>query len=189
MKKIYFATSNKGKFNFVAGGLLKNEIEAVQVSLEIPEPRSDDVRQIVKEKVLFAYGKLKKPCIAMDGGFFVYSLNGFPKAFVNFVLETIEVDGILKLVDGKPRGCEFRNCIAYMDKKLKKPMFFEHRAIGTLSRKSRGKMQPHMMSPLSLYFIPESQKKTIAQMSFEENQKVVGWDIIVSRLARFLKKT
>jgi len=68
----------------------------------LPEPRSDDLREIAKEKVLFAYKKIRKPCIVLDFGFYIHSLNGFPKAFVNFVLETIGIEDILKLVDGKP---------------------------------------------------------------------------------------
>lgn len=103
MKQIYFATKNRGKVNSVSSALSKYGIEVVQVALDIPEPRSDDLREIAKEKVLFAYEQIQKPCIALDAGFYVHSLNGFPKAFVNFALETIGIEGILRLVEGKPR--------------------------------------------------------------------------------------
>ena len=43
-----------------------------------------------------AYKIVKKPCISMDAGFWIDELNGFPKAFVNFSLETVGINGILK---------------------------------------------------------------------------------------------
>jgi len=100
MNQVYFATTNKGKVNSVSNTLSQSGIEVVHYPLELPEPRSDDLREIAKEKVLFAYKKIGKPCIVLDSGFYVHSLNGFPKKFVNFVLETIGIEGILKLVNG-----------------------------------------------------------------------------------------
>ncbi len=104
--KIYFATKNIGKFNSLKNILSKYGIKLTQVPLDLPEPRSDNLQKIVKEKILFAYEKIKNPCIALDGGFFIPSLNGFPKTYVNFVLNTIGMKGILKLVEGKERKCE-----------------------------------------------------------------------------------
>ena len=37
--------------------------------------------------------------MAMDADFCIDALNGFPKAFVNFALDTIGVEGILKLME------------------------------------------------------------------------------------------
>jgi inosine/xanthosine triphosphate pyrophosphatase family protein len=67
----------------------KYGIKVVQVPLDIPEPRSDDVEEIAKEKVRYAFNEIGKPCVALDAGFYIGSLNGFPKAFVNFALSTM----------------------------------------------------------------------------------------------------
>ena len=133
--------------------------------------RSDDLREIAKEKVLFAYKKIGKPCIALDSGFYIHSLNGFPKTFVNFVLETIGIEGILKLVDGKLRDCEFRNCLAYLDETLSEPVYFESSVEGSLSDFPRGKMRDYYWSKLFLVFIPKDSDKTLAEMTYEEYQK------------------
>ena len=101
MKQIYLATKNKGKVNSVSSILSGYNIEVVQAELKLPEPRTDDLREIAREKVSFAYQQIKKPCIAIDTGFYIHSLNGFPKTFVNLALETIGVEGILRLVEGK----------------------------------------------------------------------------------------
>ena len=52
--KIYFATKNIGKFNSLKNILSKYGIKLTQVPLDLPEPRSDNLQKIVKEKILFA---------------------------------------------------------------------------------------------------------------------------------------
>jgi len=171
MRQIYFATTNRGKVNSVNNALSKYGIEVVHYPLELPEPRSDNLKEIAKEKVLFAYEKIGKPCIALDSGFYVHSLNGFPRAFVNFALETIGIEGILRLVDGKPRDCEFRNCLAYLDETLSEPSYFESNVDGLLSDFPRGEMRDYYWSKLFLVFIPKDANKTLAEMTFEEYQE------------------
>jgi len=171
MNQIYFATTNKGKVNSVSNALSKYGIEVVHYPLELPEPRSDNLREIAKQKVLFTYEKIGKPCVALDSGFYVHSLNGFPKAFVNFALETIGIEGILKLVDGKPRDCEFRNYLAYLDETLSEPAYFESNVDGLLSDFPRGEMRDYYWSKLFLVFVPRSANKTLAEMTFDEYQE------------------
>ncbi|MFA4946411.1 MAG: non-canonical purine NTP pyrophosphatase [Candidatus Micrarchaeia archaeon] len=168
MKQIYFATKNKGKVATVGKELAEHGIELVQAPLDLPEPRTDDLERIAGEKVRFAFEKIRKPCIALDSGFYVHSLNGFPKAFVNFALETIGVEGILRLTEGKPRDCAFRNCLAYLDDSLPKPLFFESAVNGTLSEKRKGTQKDYFWSDLFFVFVPEGEDKTLAEMTPEE---------------------
>ena len=165
---IHLATTNKGKVHSLNNNLLKYGIKVVHHHIELPEPRSDDLRAIAKEKVLFAFDKIKQPCIALDSGFFIPSLNGFPRAFVNFALETIGVDGILKLVDGADRKCEFRSCLAYFDETLDEPLYFESVVPGSLAESKKGVMQNHYWSELFLVFIPDDRDMTLSEMSTEE---------------------
>lgn len=169
--QICFATTNKGKVKSISNALLKYEIEIVHYPLELPEPRTDDLREIAKEKILFAYKKIAKPCIALDSGFYIHSLNGFPKTFVNFSLETIGIDGILRLVNEKPRDCEFRDCLAYLDETLPEPVYFESRVAGSLSDFPRGEIKDYNWSKLSLVFMPENVNKTLAEMTYDEYQE------------------
>ena len=172
MKQIYFATTNKGKVNSISNAVSKYGIEVVHCPIELPEPRSDDLKKIAKEKVLFAYEKIQKPCIALDSGFYVSSLNGFPKAFVNFALETIGIEGLLRLVERKPRDCEFRNCLAYLDKTLIEPAYFESENLsGTIADSPRGEMKEYAWSKLFLIFVPKNSSKTLAEMTFDEYQE------------------
>ena len=114
--EIVFVTHNKGKI-FQAQQYLK-KVKFVAYEAELIEPRSDDLKKIATAKVKQAYEMVKKPCIAQDSGFYIDALNGFPKTFVNFSMETIGVDGYLKLMENKEnRSCAFNEFLAYHDGK------------------------------------------------------------------------
>ena len=82
MNEIVFVTHNKGKVA-TAKEKLKG-VNFVTYDYELSEPRSDDISLISKVKVMEANDVVKCPCISQDSGFFIDSLNGFQKAFVNF---------------------------------------------------------------------------------------------------------
>ncbi len=191
MKQIYFATTNPGKVKTLNGGLSKYEVEAIQSPLELREP-SDEVprtmqavqhllrsshnpdilRGIARSKVLTAYNQLEKPCVALDAGFYIRALNGFPGAFVNVALKTEEfgIEGILRELEGKSRECRFVNCLAYLDDSLTEPILFESHVPGSLSEERRGEKRDYHWSELFFVFIPEGYSKTLAEMSPEEFQ-------------------
>ena len=168
--EIYFVTTNNGKIQSLKRDFEKHGISIIQKSINLAEPRSSDVQEIAAAKISEAYHLIQKPTIVIDAGFYITSLNGFPRAFVNFALETIGNEGILKLVERKSRECEFRECLAYMDKTLKEPKYFTGRVGGVVSDESRGLMQNHLWSKLGLIFIPEGSNKTLAEMTLDEYQ-------------------
>lgn len=167
MKKIIFVTSNQGKYLSAKNFLRKYNINVVQKNLEIPESR-ESIEEIAIQKSKYAYKILKKPLIAIDAGFFINSLNGFPRMFVNFVLETIGTEGIIKLIEGKNKTCEFKEILCYCDNIQTKPKLFERIVRGTISKKPRGKVKPYHWSKLALIFIPEGKRKTLAEMTKKE---------------------
>lgn len=168
MKTVYIATSNKNKAASIKKEMHRYGVNVKHFYLEIPEPRSYDIKEIAKAKVLYAYKKLKKPCIVLDSGFFVNSINGFPRTFVNYALETIGIEGILKLAEGKGRFCDFRDCLAYYDGIASKPVLFQSVVKGKLSNSPKGNVKPFHWSRLFLIFIPEQKTKTLAQMGKKE---------------------
>ena len=44
-------------------------IKLSTIDFELDEPRSDDIQEIAKSKVIQAYEMVKKPCIALDTDF------------------------------------------------------------------------------------------------------------------------
>lgn len=112
--EIVFVTSNKGKIAFAQECLKDIKLEIYEYDLI--EPRTDDIREMAESKVRQAYAMVQKPCIALDAGFFIEKLNGFPRAFVNFTLNTLGLKGILKLMEGvENRSCAFKECLTYFD--------------------------------------------------------------------------
>ncbi|MGG3915417.1 non-canonical purine NTP pyrophosphatase [Rossellomorea vietnamensis] len=165
MKEIIFVTTNKGKITSAQKELAN--IKVLPIEAELSEPRSDDIKEIAKQKVLQAYAIVKEPCIALDSGFFISALNGFPRAYVNHMLDTIGIEGILKLMHGeKNRACEFRSCLAYYDGE--EIRFFESKSSGIISEKIRGSENVNSWSDLWYIFIPRHFQKTMAEFDEED---------------------
>ncbi len=170
MKTITFVTTNKGKIATAKEYLSDEDIEVVPYNYELIEPRTDDIQEIAKQKVLQAYNVVKQPCIAMDSGFYIDALNGFPRAFVNFALDTIGTQGILDIMRGKEnRKCSFRECLAYYDGKKIEYFFYEHN--GLLANEYRGKDNDRQWSPLwHIYKDSFDLSKTLSELTEEERK-------------------
>ncbi len=184
MKEIVFVTHNKGKAK-AAEKYFKN-LKISTYEYELDEPRSDDIKLIATAKVKEAYEVVKNPCMAMDADFYIDALNGFPKAFVNFALDTIGIDGILKLMeDKKDRRCCFRQCLAYYDGKEIRYFYGENK--GILAREKRGFDNENKWSDLWYIFIPKNCTKTLSEMTNEELESRRDVDESVNALEEFAK--
>lgn len=108
-------TSNKNKAQEVAA-FFAGVAEVHHTFLEIPEFRDNDVGVIAKDKARYAWNVLRCPLIVDDTGLFVAALNGFPGPYAAYVLHTIGMEGILRLLEGvKDRSAYFETAIAYAD--------------------------------------------------------------------------
>lgn len=164
-RPITFATTNAGKIESATRRLSKWGIEVRPVDLALPETRGT-LEEIAEQKAGRAFRHLRKPAIAMDAGFFIPSLNGFPRQFTNFVLETIGLDGILTLVRGKDRAAEFREALAFCEHQTHR--MFSGCLSGVLAEQPAGELKPFHWSELALIFIPEGFSKTLAEMDETE---------------------
>ena len=168
MEEIVFVTHNKGKAK--SAERYFKHIKFTTYDFELNEPRSDDLKEIATAKVKQAYSIVKKPCIALDTGFYIDELNGFPRTFVNFTLETIGINGILKLMEGKEnRKCSFQECLAFHDGK-EIHYFYGHHD-GILTKEVIGKDRKEKWSDLWYIFKPMYFDKTLAEMNEEEREE------------------
>lgn len=170
-KQIIFVTSNLGKVKSAQRDL--KDVDVIQYEAELIEPRSNSIKEISKTKAIQAYKMINIPCISMDSGFFIEELRGFPGTYVNHALETIGVEGILKLMEGKEnRKCKFRECLVYYDGDSVK--FFEAETEGKLSNEIRGLDNKENWSKLSYIFVVEKIEKTIAELNDDERETYLG---------------
>ena len=171
MQKITFVTTNNGKIATAQHYFDDTKIILEPYLYELIEPQSGDIAEIAKSKVIQAYDLVNQPCIAQDSGFYIDALGGFPAAYVKFILGTIGVDGILKLMqDIENRKCMFKECLAFYDGDEVKYFYCNHE--GRISNKILGIDNPEKWSDLWYIFIPDysNDGRTLAQLSFKENQ-------------------
>ena len=181
-KEIVFVTHNTGKIKS-AEKYFKN-LKFMIYKYELDEPRSDDIQEIAKSKVEQAYKIVNRPCIALDTDFRIDELNGFPRAFVNFSLDTIGIDGILKLMENKEnRSCAFNECLAYHDGN--EIHYFYGKHPGNLSYKIQGLDRKEKWSDLWYIFKPKGFEKTLAEMNKEERENIKTVDGSYSALEKF----
>ena len=177
MQEIVFVTHNPGKIAS-AQKTLKN-VKLSIFEYELDEPRSDDIEYISKMKVMEAYELVKKPCISLDCGFWIDALNGFPRAFVNFALETVRLEGILKLMEGiENRSCRFTECLSYYDGKELHQFAGKHE--GLIAPAILGLETDEKWSDLWYIYIPKGYEKTLAQMTQEERDSRVLYESVDS---------
>ncbi|MDI6917394.1 MAG: XTP/dITP diphosphatase [Thermoplasmatales archaeon] len=179
MHKIFFVTSNKGKFS-EAEKKIKN-IE--QKSFDYPEIRSENLGEIVVYGIEFLKEKIRKPFFIEDSGLFIDVLNNFPGPFSKYVFNKIGCKGILKLMKNeKNRNAVFKSAIGYYDGETK---MFEGICEGRISTRMSGK-KGFGYDPI---FIPKNSDKTFAQMDIGEKNIYSHRGNALTKLVKHIQKS
>ncbi len=170
-KEIYYATTNKGKFESVREILrYQGNFQIVRADIRLTEIQSESLEEIAKSKVTQAFTQLKKPCIALDSGFYIDELNGWPGTLVGPNLKALGVKGFLKLVAEWPAPmAQFKNSLAYLDERLEEPLLFHSTVHGMISSPPTGVYDPKKhWSELVKIFEPGGATMTLASMDEAE---------------------
>ncbi|CAE7231449.1 unnamed protein product [Symbiodinium necroappetens] len=126
-----FVTTNRGKVDFLRVVLESAAADSILQSvemcdMELPELQADSVAKICAAKTEEAFRLLGGNVVVQDSGFVIEALNGFPGPYTKYVLSTIGVDGLLKLMDGQlNRRCGFAACVGFADARGKVHIFEE----------------------------------------------------------------
>ncbi len=186
MRKILFATSNRGKLLEAEKLLSPLGFEVEQLEISYPEIQASSLEEvasfgmgwILKEK------GVDKAIMIEDAGLFLHALDGFPGVFSAYVFKSIGLDGILKLMEGREdRSAHFESCIAYFEEGSK-TMLFKGRVDGTIARGPKG---PHGFG-YDPIFVPEGEERTFAEMSIEEKNRYSHRSRALIKLAEFLSE-
>lgn len=151
VKKINFVTGNQGKI-IEAKEILKVEIIPVRIE-KLDEVQTNDPLECVNKKAISAY--------------FFSSLNGLPGVFIDYFMDAFGNDGLLKLlVNEKDRTAIAQTSLCYFDGKKSLVVFGKVK--GRISKEKKGENG----FGWDAIFIPDGSRKTFAEMSREEKNKI-----------------
>lgn len=178
MTEIRFVTSNENKFD-EAARILGPAFELIQARAPILEIQSMDVRAIVKDKAMKAYERIGKPVVVEDTSLSIRAWNGFPGPLVAWIIKTVGIEGICRLV-GKERHATAEACVGFYDGKRLE--VFSGKLEGKIAASPRGRDR----FDWDRIFIPKGFSKTFAEMSIEEKNRISHRKKAFLRLKRFL---
>lgn len=183
MKKITYVTGNWAKLESARHALEPLGFEVDNVKMETPEIQADDVTEVSKYSAKWAAEQLNKPVLKNDSGLFVNALKGFPGVYTHYAEDTIDVDGLLKLMEGiEDRSAYFKESIAYCEPG-KEPVVFEGFTKGTIDIKKSGTYGWSW----DFVFIPEGENQTLG--CFEDEARWEFWSQDAYKdLAKYLVK-
>jgi XTP/dITP diphosphohydrolase len=168
LNEVWFATSNKHKFEEARYALRQFGIIPRQLPTKGVEIQSDDVKEIARRAALGAFMSARRPLFVEDTGLFVTSLNGFPGPYAAFVNRTIGPASILNLMKGVGRrDAEFVSAIAFC-RGSSRVRVFTGRLKGEITRTMRGS-NGFGFDPI---FMPTGSDRTLAEMSLEEKAAI-----------------
>lgn len=89
-----FISGNQGKICELSSILAPIAIK--NIDIDLPEVQTTDVEEVVKEKVMTAWNKIRTPLFVEDTGLYITSepMNGFPGALIKFYYNKLGVKGI-----------------------------------------------------------------------------------------------
>ncbi len=171
MDKINFITSNQGKVKSLENSLKVNNID-VRVyaqNLDIMEPQFDTVHEVSKFKALKAFDILQEPVLVEDGGFCISELHGFPGVYTKYILKTLGIDGIIKLLQGvKNRSAQFVSVATFIDNDGTVFQFEREGGTFEISEKKVDKQSPFAWSELWKIIYLKEYDKNLCELSEQE---------------------
>ncbi len=165
-KVVYLASTNIHKYLEAREVVASYGLSLAFLREDVPELQGDDVATIAAEGARWAAEKWDLPVLVEDTGLFIQALGGFPGPYASYVLKTIGLEGVLKLLSGvEDRRAYFRTALAFCDGRGAEPVVFTGEAHGTISHEPRGS-SGFGYDPI---FVPEGgDGRTFAEMSRSE---------------------
>ena len=164
-KIAYFVTSNVHKFQEARRVLAEYNIATALLRVEAVEIQDGSLENIAKYSVNAAMKKCGFPLFVEDAGLFVEALKGFPGPYSKYVLKTVGLKGVLKLMENiEHRNAYFKSVIVFSNPD-EQPVCFIGKVRGKITLKERG-TSGFGYDPI---FEPEEGNgKTFAEMTITE---------------------
>ncbi len=175
MNKINMITSNQAKVKSLQGSLKANHLDDVMVcsqNLNIMEPQFDTVQEVSRFKALEAYKILREPVLVEDGGLTIAELNGFPGVYTKYIITSIGVDGILRLMQGiQNRSAKFISSTTFVDSNGEVFQFEREGDEFEISKEKVDIQSPFAWSELWKIIYLKEYNKNLCELSEDEVQE------------------
>jgi len=163
--EIRFVTNNPHKAREVETILGDIGVSIVDVSLKIHEIQTEDIHDIVKDKIIKAFEMIGRPVFIEHTGLYINSLQGFPGGLTQVFWDKLKADNFSKLLgDLDDTKLEAKTVIAFCDSK--KIHVFEGCIEGKISPEPRGNRDFQW----DCVFIPKGYDKTFAELGNIKNE-------------------
>jgi XTP/dITP diphosphohydrolase len=162
---IRFVSKNEFKVKEVQKILEDTGVKIVAAKYSINEIQTEDVHELVKDKLLKAFEQVGRPVFVEHTGLYINSLNGFPGGLTQIFWDKLEADMFSSLLGkGDDLGLVAKTMIGYCDGK--KMHFFDGSIRGNISPEPKGSRDFQW----DCIFIPEGETETFAEMGQRKNE-------------------
>ena len=172
-KDIWYATTNKSKFEEVKRFIKKHEpsIQLKQLDKDIPEIQTLDQKAIALDKAKLAWEIIKEPILVDDSAMYFEPYNHFPGTMSKFVHQGIGLEGLLKLA---PQGTKayFLLHLVYIENS-QEPQVFEGRCDGIIVEPHQAPFHPKL--PYDAIFKPNGCDKTYAELRGTDEEHLFAY--------------
>lgn len=172
MKTLLYATTNDYKLTTANLALNNHGILLTKLPTDIPEVmeiQADSQEQVAIHKAEQYYALIKRPLVAMDFGFFIEDLGGFPGLYTKYANDTIGVSGLIRLVrELDNRRAYAMRTLAYIDSHGLK--VFSYKCPGEILLAGRGESS----RGFDTIFLVDATGRTLAEMTEEEKANAFG---------------
>lgn len=163
--KIRFITKNQFKVDEVNKILEGTGVEVIAAKHEINELQTDDVKLLVRDKLLKAFKKVGRPVFVEHTGLYIESLNGFPGGLTQIFWDKLQAETFSNLLGSSINTkVVAKTIIGYCDSR--KIHMFEGSIIGNIADQPRGNRDFQW----DCVFIPEGFNETFAEMGDRKNE-------------------
>ena len=178
---VYFASSNRNKRKEVKKILSSKKINVLTYNLKDPikELQSNDLEEIVIDKVLKAFDKIRRPVIVEHTALYLKEMKGFPGGLTQIFWDTLEAKVFCKYC------CNMHvtamTIVAFCDGKI----------IKLFNGKIKGRIadvpSKNRTFEWDCVFIPNGQKKTFAEMSKKKKNSISMRKKALKQLKEYLE--
>lgn len=162
---LYFISNNEHKLKEVSELFNSKLVELKPLKIKIEEIQSEDAEKIVKDKVLKAFAKIRRPLFVEHTGLYIEDFGNLPGGLTQITWDSLGADKFCEFFGNRDNtNAKAKTFIGYCNGK--NIMTFEGIINGRISSTPKG----NRSFEWDCIFIPEDYKKTFAELGYEKNK-------------------